>query len=129
MKLTTRAKIILRKYFPSFVFQAVRKVHDRTIAKIAPSLFALRIRGFTEETIVPLSYFGHSFSLLINPKNGFLDKQIYAYKKYEVHILTEMKRQIQAGDTVLDIGANIGHHTLFMASLVGSEGRVVRLNQ
>ena len=35
-----------------------------------------------------------------------------------------VRREIQPGDTVLDIGANIGYFTLLFAQLVGEQGRV-----
>jgi len=35
-----------------------------------------------------------------------------------------VRREIQPGDTVLDIGANIGYFTLLFAQLVGAQGRV-----
>jgi len=36
-----------------------------------------------------------------------------------------VKRQIQAGQTVLDVGANIGYYTLLFSRLVGERGRVI----
>jgi FkbM family methyltransferase len=35
-----------------------------------------------------------------------------------------MKKEVKKGDTVLDLGANIGFYTLFLADLVGPGGRV-----
>lgn len=34
-------------------------------------------------------------------------------------------RLVEAGDRVIDIGANVGHYTLKLAGLVGNEGRVL----
>ncbi len=125
MKLTTSIKIRIKQYLPSFIFKSIHTIYNITIAKLELMVFAFRIRGFNEKMIIPLSYFGHSFSLLIDPKNGFLDKQVYAYKKYEVHILEEIMKNVKSGATVLDIGANIGHHSLFMSRLVGDTGKVI----
>jgi len=44
---------------------------------------------------------------------------------YEIATLAAIRRQVSAGWVVLDIGANIGAHTLPMANLVGPHGRVV----
>lgn len=125
MKITTRIKILLKKYLPSNTFSYIRKLYDVTFVKIIPIIFYFRARNFKKEIIVPLSYFGHDFSIIINPKNGFLDAQIYVYKKYETHILKEIMNHVHDGDTVIDIGANIGHHSLFMSRLVGENGKVV----
>jgi FkbM family methyltransferase len=43
---------------------------------------------------------------------------------YESHEMEVVKREVQKGDVVLDIGANIGFYTLMFAKLVGSEGQV-----
>lgn len=43
------------------------------------------------------------------------------YEDYEVEIY---KRTVKEKGTVLDIGANIGYHTLIFAKLVGPEGKV-----
>jgi len=54
-----------------------------------------------------------------------IDFAIYLLGGFEVRTLRLYARLIRRGDTVLDIGANIGAHTLPFAKLVGSHGRVV----
>ena len=44
--------------------------------------------------------------------------------EHEPQIRRLLKENIKQGDTVIDIGANIGYHTLLMAKLVGDAGRV-----
>lgn len=44
--------------------------------------------------------------------------------KYETHELDFVRRTVKPGQTVLDIGANIGFFTIIMASLIGPTGRV-----
>ncbi len=43
---------------------------------------------------------------------------------YEQFITEILAREVKAGDVVVDIGANIGYHTLTLAKLVGKEGKV-----
>lgn len=50
---------------------------------------------------------------------------IYYFKQFEPQITRAFTNFLQPGDTVLDIGANIGYHTLLSASRVGPSGRVV----
>jgi tRNA G37 N-methylase Trm5 len=51
-----------------------------------------------------------------------LDLSIYGvYEEYETDLI---KKEIDRGDVVLDLGANIGYYTLLFAKKVGDEGRV-----
>jgi FkbM family methyltransferase len=53
-----------------------------------------------------------------------IDLAIYILGGFEVRTLRQYKRLINEGDVVLDIGANIGSHTLPLAELVGLTGKV-----
>lgn len=79
--------------------------------------------------------FYHCLFSRLKPDFVELDgKKIYFDKFDNSHILNPefrekalieiMKKEVKAGDTVLDLGANIGFYTLLLADLVGSNGRV-----
>lgn len=53
-----------------------------------------------------------------------IDLSIYLLGAYEPRILRAYTPLLRPGDTVLDIGANIGAHTLHFARLVGPTGSV-----
>jgi len=57
--------------------------------------------------------------------NEGIDLSIYLLGAYEPRPLKHYTPLIREGDTVFDIGANIGAHTLHFARLVGAGGRVV----
>lgn len=70
--------------------------------------------------------FGYSFSIYINPYlNGGVDDVIYETGVWEPEIAELIKLYVPLGGVFVDIGANIGFHSLFAASVVGNEGLVM----
>lgn len=57
--------------------------------------------------------------------NETIDAAIYYEGCFEPHTTEAIRRLCRPGTTVLDIGANVGCHTLRFAQLVGPRGRVV----
>lgn len=55
----------------------------------------------------------------------FIDSDIYYYGCFEEDTTRAIKSIVRSGMTALDIGANIGAHTLAMAKKVGPEGKVI----
>src|SRR6202158_5363177 len=53
-----------------------------------------------------------------------IDFAIYLGNIYERQTKAALRRLVSPGSLVLDIGANIGAHTLHLAQLVGPNGRV-----
>ena len=54
-----------------------------------------------------------------------IDLAIYIFGGFELNTLKYYMRLVKNGDIVLDIGANIGAHTLPFAQLVGESGKVI----
>lgn len=54
-----------------------------------------------------------------------IDLTIFVLGRFEPSTIAAFRRYVKPGATVLDIGANIGAHTLQLARLVGPNGRVV----
>lgn len=61
---------------------------------------------------------------LLDLREG-IDFSIYLLGGFEPATLQLYRRLVSAGDVVLDIGANIGSHTLPLAQLAGEKGRVL----
>jgi len=49
---------------------------------------------------------------------------IHFFGSYEPEVRDQFRRWLRPGDVAIDVGANVGWHTLLMANLVGTEGRV-----
>ena len=53
-----------------------------------------------------------------------IDFSIWLLGAFELATVRAYERLVRPGDTVLDIGANIGAHTLHLARAVGAQGKV-----
>jgi FkbM family methyltransferase len=62
---------------------------------------------------------------LISPRHNFTAMAVAVLGERDPDIMRLLRRWVTAGDTVFDVGANIGTYTLPLARLVGSAGRVV----
>lgn len=56
-----------------------------------------------------------------------IDLSIYLFGRFERTTVRAYQRLLKPGDTVIDIGANIGAHTLQLARCVSPNGRVVAI--
>jgi Met-10+ like-protein len=80
-----------------------RRIIWRSLPIVARTKFNLTVRG--------------SFPDLIH---GYL----YFFGVWEPGISRLIARHLQAGNTAIDIGANVGAHTMLAASIVGPKGKV-----
>ncbi len=68
-----------------------------------------------------VDYFG---AKLFVPHGHFDEEHLLSGGIPETHVLDTFKRFVKEGDSVMDVGANIGTHALALAALVGSKGIV-----
>jgi FkbM family methyltransferase len=79
--------------------------------------------GWIDHPCVARTRFGAEMA--VNPAD-FIDRFIYYAGIWEPNVSAYLSRTLRAGDVFVDVGANIGHHTLLGASLVGP-GSVVAI--
>ena len=63
--------------------------------------------------------------MFVNTQDEYISRSILATGEWEPHIRLAFTKLVKAGDVVLDIGANIGTHTLFLSRLATNEGKVI----
>jgi predicted methyltransferase len=64
--------------------------------------------------------------MLVLPKKGAIHRDLFLYRKREPICTDYLLHSgiINKGDTVLDLGANIGYYVLVEAQLVGKSGKI-----
>jgi FkbM family methyltransferase len=73
----------------------------------------------------PLEISLDGYSVYVRGSDRDIGSAIAKGISYEPHVTALLKRELRRGDTVLDIGANIGYFTMLSAKQVGSMGRVI----
>ena len=99
----------------------------KTTHKIALARFAYRTIGFARGLMglgdhVQVTRDGLRYDLDLSQA---IDFTIFLLGRFEASTVAALRRYVKPGATVLDIGANIGSHTLQLARLVGPSGRVL----
>jgi FkbM family methyltransferase len=89
-------------------------------ARFGNNPFVQKLAGATNETV----WARVSGGKILAPLGDFVGRAAYYVGDYDRQITWICSRLIRPGDTVLDIGANIGVVTVWMAKLVGDSGRV-----
>ena len=117
-------KYSLKKILPKALFSLVLFIWRELLLYVVEAIDSVRVKKFTKYHSVTLTHLGSSFSLFISPSNGFIDKHIFLYGIYEPFIFDLFAKYIRPGMTVIDVGANIGEHTMYAACLVGKDGSV-----
>lgn len=87
--------------------------------------YNFKIKKFKKPIFYKFYYKGIKYKIKLDPSNGFIDQAIYANGVYEEDVLDFIKDNLAKGDVFVDIGANIGDHTLFASRVVGVDGQVV----
>jgi FkbM family methyltransferase len=66
-----------------------------------------------------------TFKLYARPNDFLSGAAIIQQKQYEPHVTAELRRLLQPGMVLVDLGANVGYFTLLAATLVGPQGKVI----
>jgi len=113
-RLRLRLTHSISRFLEAHSFKGSRRLRSFLIKLLAPTP-----RG---STIVQTLY---GFDIIVDPvADKGLEKEIYYYGTYEAGTLDVIRRCLRAGDTFIDVGANIGFISLFASHFVGANGVV-----
>jgi FkbM family methyltransferase len=110
---------------PEIFFDILNYLYRKILVKPVSTLNQSRLNNFTKEAVTDFDFVGAKFKIILNPKNGTVDNEIFLQGVYEPSFLKVVKENLKAGDTYIDIGANIGQHSLFASRIVGEGGKVI----
>ncbi|NJL55600.1 FkbM family methyltransferase [bacterium] len=100
----------------------MKTVHKIFLARLAYRLVSI-VRGLLRRSPVTVVK-RHGISWQLDLREG-IDFAIYLQGHFEPQTAKALSKFVEPGQTVVDIGANIGAHTLPLAKLVGASGRVI----
>lgn len=97
------------RYFPNL--RGKWRMHELSM-KVCEDGLARPQARFQGSLTVPVDY------------GDVVQRELFLYGVYEPETTREVERLLKPGQTVLDVGANIGYYTLVFAKAVGETGRV-----
>lgn len=120
-----KIKFILKKYFSERMFKCVVALWRNYYLPIRNFYDKYKIKYFIKPFFKKFNFSGVNFFILIDNNNGEVDNEIYLHGAFEKPCLELIKNNLNKGGVFIDIGANIGQHSLFASKIVGNDGRVV----
>lgn len=116
--------IVVEKVLPSFLSKRIIQIGQEYKRSIR-----MKKRITTHGGDKPFKYHvntqGLSFDIMLDPvHNGCLDEAIEEFGFWEKELGSILKKYLRKGSVFLDIGGNIGYHTLFAAACLEGSGKV-----
>ena len=69
----------------------------------------------------------HNYTMLLDPKDPGISKTLFLHGNREQQLKYIMEKETKKGDTIIDLGANIGYYVLLELSLIGNKGKIYAL--
>ena len=94
---------------------------------LTPIRTAISVRRFSKN-IKPyykkISYDNLKLEMYVDVAESWVSREVDLRGIHEEHILENIIRHLPVGGVFVDVGANVGQHTLFSAAKVGEKGKV-----
>jgi len=69
----------------------------------------------------------HNYKMFLDPKDPGISKTLFLHGNREQQLKYIMEKEINKGDTIIDLGANIGYYALLEWTLIGNTGKIYAL--
>ena len=81
----------------------------------------MRDKQQADEPVVEISELDKNYLIYLpNHETDYIQRQLFNSKSpYELYMLRDMAERLSKGDLVIDVGANIGNHSLYLAAVIG----------
>jgi FkbM family methyltransferase len=112
-------KTFLKKYC-FFIYPFIRSILFAYYLKKRETV----VSKMKENEVANFSFGFVTFPIALKKTNGFVDQEIFWKGCYEEEVLHTIQQHLTSDSVFVDIGANIGDHTLF-ASHVANKGKVI----
>lgn len=114
-------KYFIRRYLNSF---SDHFNHPKVFQFLIKNFSVIKNSRIDDQKIVLDNIIPHGIKLwyFINSDIGF--NGLYLFGQFEPEEIKLIKKIIRPGDTFVDVGANIGYHTVIAAKTVGPKGQV-----
>ncbi len=109
----SQIKKALRSVLPSELFARLYRVYAKASGMQIDASKIKKYSNFTKKDFYDFDLSGTHFKIMLDPDNGGVDAEIYADGCYEADMLRLIKSNLTDDDVFLDIGANIGQHSLY----------------
>ena len=117
--LLSEIKKILRRFLPQKIYVFVYSVYRiLKTDKSGDSIKLNKQKYFTKKGVYDFFLEETAFKIVLDPDNGGVDSEIFSDGVYEPEILKIIKQNLRSDSVFLDIGANIGQHSLYASRFV-----------
>jgi len=83
---------------------------------------AARLRSHFQSDVVTASHRGRLVNIAVTDRNDHIPRLIRRSGYfYERDLLENLARHVRPGETIVDVGANIGNHTAFFLAVIGAK--------
>ena len=113
---------ISRKWYPQITTLLSIRLTEKLLRVVIHPALGKKPEDFIE-TIIP---YDGDLKIQINT-GSFLEWQLFFHGYYEPEIINYIKKYLPKGGTFVDVGANVGMHSLIASKTVGANGNVIAL--